>query len=351
MTDFYSLAEEKSIAEICGLYPISEDFFANMNLTGLDDTVPLADALEKCDPEWLEELGTDVDDVLEQFCQFMEALTSPEEDVLGIREITVCGGRDKSGAPENLELSVHPGEVISIVGPTGSGKSRLLGDIECMAQGDTPTGRRIMINGSFPDDEMRFELEGRLVAQLSQNMNFVMDLNVREFLEMHARSRFCEDPDLVVSQCFECANLLAGEKFSDDTKVTQLSGGQSRALMIADTAYMSSSPVILIDEIENAGIDRRQAISILTKKDKIVFMSTHDPLLALSASKRVVIRNGGIAKIIETTDEERASQSVIQELDSTIMRIREMLRQGEMITPERLGEFAGRLSCGRGIPE
>ena len=349
MTDFYGLAEEKSIKEICGMYPISEDFFANMNLTGLDDAIPLADALEKCDPEWLEELGTDVDDVLEQFSRFMEALTSPDEEIVSIREITVCGGRDKSGTPEDLELSVHPGEVISIVGPTGSGKSRLLGDIECMAQGDTPTGRRIMINGEYPDDEMRFELEGRLVAQLSQNMNFVMDLNVKEFLEMHARSRFCEDPDLVVSQCFECANRLAGEKFAADTKVTQLSGGQSRALMIADTAFMSSSPVILIDEIENAGIDRRQAISILTKKDKIVFMSTHDPLLALSASKRVVIRNGGIAKIIETTEEERASQTMIEELDSTIMRIREMLRQGEMITPEKLEDVPGRIGKGREV--
>ena len=121
--------------------------------------------------------------------------------------------------------------------------------------------------------------------------------------------------------------------------MTQLSGGQSRALMIADTAYMSSSPVILIDEIENAGIDRRQAISILTRKE-IVFMSTHDPLLALSASKRIVIRNGGIAKIIETTEEERASQTIIEELDGTIMRIREMLRHGERITPDRLDGFS-----------
>ena len=272
MVDFYDLAEKKGMAEICALYPISEDFFANMNLSQLNAEIPLADALEKCDPEWLEELGTDVDDVLEQFCEFMEALTSPEDDALQIRQITICGGRDKSGQPENAELSVHPGDVISIVGPTGSGKSRLLGDIECMAQGDTPTGRYIRINGAYPDDETRFELEGRLVAQLSQNMNFVMDLNVREFLEMHAKSRFCEDPEQVVIQCFECANELAGEKFSIDTKVTQLSGGQSRALMIADTAYMSSSPVILIDEIENAGIDRRQAISILTRKDKNVFM-------------------------------------------------------------------------------
>ena len=340
MVDFYDLAEKKGMAEICALYPISEDFFANMTLSQLNAEIPLADALEKCDPEWLEELGTDVDDVLEQFCEFMEALTSPEDDALQIRQITICGGRDKSGQPENAELSVHPGDVISIVGPTGSGKSRLLGDIECMAQGDTPTGRYIRINGAYPDDETRFELEGRLVAQLSQNMNFVMDLNVREFLEMHAKSRFCEDPEQVVIQCFECANELAGEKFSIDTKVTQLSGGQSRALMIADTAYMSSSPVILIDEIENAGIDRRQAISILTRKDKIVFMSTHDPLLALSASKRIVIRNGGIAKIIETTEEERASQTIIEELDGTIMRIREMLRHGERITPDRLDGFS-----------
>lgn len=340
MVDFYDLAEKKGMAEICALYPISEDFFENMNLSQLNAEIPLADALEKCDPEWLEELGTDVDDVLEQFCEFMEALTSPEDDALQIRQITICGGRDKSGQPENAELSVHPGDVISIVGPTGSGKSRLLGDIECMAQGDTPTERYIRINGAYPDDETRFELEGRLVAQLSQNMNFVMDLNVREFLEMHAKSRFCEDPEQVVIQCFECANELAGEKFSIDTKVTQLSGGQSRALMIADTAYMSSSPVILIDEIENAGIDRRQAISILTRKDKIVFMSTHDPLLALSASKRIVIRNGGIAKIIETTEEERASQTIIEELDGTIMRIREMLRHGERITPDRLDGFS-----------
>lgn len=57
---------------------------------------------------------------------------------------------------------------------------------------------------------------------------------------------------------FSMANELAGEKFTLDTKVTQLSGGQSRALMIADVACISSSPIVLIDEIENAGIDRQK---------------------------------------------------------------------------------------------
>lgn len=39
------------------------------------------------------ELGTDTEGVLEQFCEFLEALTSPEDDVMEIREITVTGGQ------------------------------------------------------------------------------------------------------------------------------------------------------------------------------------------------------------------------------------------------------------------
>ena len=336
MIDYYDIAENTSIQEVLEKYPFSKDFFANMNLGNLDVTLPLPDALEKIDSDWIDELGTDIDDILQQFAEFLEALSSPEDAIDDIESITIVGGRDKSGTPEDIELTVRAGEVLSIVGPTGSGKSRLLGDIECIAQGDTPTARYIKINGKLPDDEMRFELEGRLVAQLSQNMNFVMDLSVREFLYMHAKSRFCEDPDEIVARCFECANELAGEKFADDVKVTQLSGGQSRALMIADTAFMSASPIVLIDEIENAGIDRKQAIKILTKNEKIVFMSTHDPLLALSADKRIVIKNGGISKVMETTEEELASQAIIEKLDSTIMNIRNMLRSGERITRDRL---------------
>ena len=125
MIDFYDLAEKRSVGEIRELYPISQDFFDNMNLTELADNMPMAGALEKSDPEWLSELGTDAEGVLEQFCEFMETLTSPEENAVEIREITIVGGRDKNGVPEEAGLSVHPGDVISIVGPTGSGKSRL----------------------------------------------------------------------------------------------------------------------------------------------------------------------------------------------------------------------------------
>jgi ABC-type lipoprotein export system ATPase subunit len=102
--------------------------------------------------------------------------------------------------------------------------------------------------------------------------------------------------------------------------------------MIADTAYISESPIVLIDEIENAGIDRRQAIEFLAKKEKIIFVSTHDPLLALSADKRIVIKNGGIYKIIRTSDVEKQSLVAIEKLDNTLMMLRNSLRAGELIT-------------------
>ncbi|WP_461752548.1 ATP-binding cassette domain-containing protein [Methanocorpusculum sp.] len=167
-------------------------------------------------------------------------------------------------------------------------------------------------------------------------MNFVMDLTVREFLEMHAKSRMTMNPTETAERCFVCANTLAGEKFTPETKVTQLSGGQSRALMIADTALMSASPIILIDEIENAGIDRREAIKLLANHEKIILMSTHDPLLALRADKRIVIKNGGIAKILVTTETERQSLDHIQQMDEILQNLRNHLRKGDTITMEMI---------------
>ena len=177
-------------------------------------------------------------------------------------------------------------------------------------------------------------MDGKLVAQLSQNMNFVMDLTVEEFLQMHSKSRFCENQDDIVKKCFYYANKLAGEEFELTTKITQLSGGQSRALMISDTAYMSSSPIVLIDEIENAGIDRKEAIKLLSKKEKIILISTHDPILALNADKRIVIKNGGISKVITTTDEEKENVKYVEYLDNLLLDFRNKLRLGEVLKKE-----------------
>jgi ABC-type lipoprotein export system ATPase subunit len=123
--------------------------------------------------------------------------------------------------------------------PTGSWKSRLLADIECLAQCDTPTGRKVLVNYSIPDANRRFSAEHKLVAQLSQNMNFLVDLTVGELVTLHAKSRMNSDLTNTVNRIIECANTLAGEPICYDMPITQLSGGQSRARMISATALLS----------------------------------------------------------------------------------------------------------------
>jgi ABC-type lipoprotein export system ATPase subunit len=178
----------------------------------------------------------------------------------------------------------------------------------------------------------RLSGEQRLVAQLSQNMNFVMDLSVQEFLALHAESRLVGDVDGMVRQIVDTAVSLAGEPFDGHTPVTALSGGQSRALMIADMACLSASPIVVIDEIENAGVDRRRALGLLVKKEKIVLMATHDPLLALSGSRRLVIRNGGIAAELRTSAEERTVLRRLDAMDAQLTELRNRIRQGKRLS-------------------
>jgi ABC-type lipoprotein export system ATPase subunit len=228
-------------------------------------------------------------------------------------------------------LTIERGEIICIVGPTGSGKSRLLADIEWMAQGDTPTGRKILINNAIPPESWRFSIDHKLVAQLSQNMNFVMDISVEDFVRLHAYSRMVQDQEKIIESVIMCANELAGETFDPSTPLTSLSGGQSRALMVADTALLSSSPIVLIDEIENAGINRMKAMKLLVDQNKIVLIATHDPLLALMGNKRLVVKNGGINHVIKTSKVEKLHLEKIIELDKVLTEYRECIRNGEIL--------------------
>jgi ABC-type lipoprotein export system ATPase subunit len=250
-----------------------------------------------------------------------------------LASLTVTAGRDKDGRPEAGHdaggVTLTPGQITALLGPTGSGKSRFLSDIESLAAGDTPSGRHILLNGAPPTPDERFELTGRLVAQLTQNMNFVLDMGVRDFLLAHAESRGAPDPEQAARQVLAMANTLAGEPFAPTAQLTQLSGGQSRALMIADTALLSWSPVLLIDEIENAGIDKSRAMELLVQSDKIIVMATHDPVLALSAGRRLVFENGAVRRSLSRTPDEAGVLQRLSELEEIFALARARLRAGE----------------------
>ncbi len=320
------------IKELFIKYPYSEDFFISFDIKDMDVNLSMEEVVINLKDEILEDNGLSREQLIDNFISFiekMEALKNLSDNT--IESITIIGGKDKHGRDEDIKLELNVGEVISIVGPTGSGKSRLLADIECLAQRDTPTNRQILVNGKAPDPNKRFDIENKLVAQLSQNMNFVMDLSVEEFIKLHAESRLIANIEAVVEEIIICANNLAGEKFDRSTPLTQLSGGQSRALMIADTALLSRSPIVLIDEIENAGIDRKNAIELLVKKEKIVLISTHDPVLALMGDRRIVIKNGGIDQIITSSNEEKKYIDILDHVDRKMLDIRNHIRQGGII--------------------
>jgi len=244
--------------------------------------------------------------------------------------LTIRGGVDKDGNPDLVkEVEIHSGEIIGIVGPTGSGKSSLIADIEQFAQGDTPSGRRILIDGREPEAQLRTDPRKKLVAQVSQNMHFLADMSTEEFLRMHAKSRG-KDPALA-EKVIELANTLTGEPVNPKYPLTILSGGQSRALMTADIAVISDSPIVLIDEIENAGIKKQEALQLLAGEGKIVVVVTHDPMLALMSSRRIVMKNGGMTKVISTSDREQRVFQDIERVDSWLTGLRETIRQGEVV--------------------
>jgi ABC-type lipoprotein export system ATPase subunit len=330
----------RPLHELLTAHPYAGDFCQQLKVPLFRPEASLQEMLEQLSDEDCENRGIDRAGFKDQLDHFLQKMSLAKETTQVVHSITIQPGRDKAGWPENAGLTLTPGDIVCIVGPTGSGKSRLLGDIECLAQGDTPTGRWILVNGQPPASELRCSAEHKLVAQLSQNMNFVMDLTVGEFIAMHAESRMIAQVEEMVRRIVACANDLAGEKFSLEVSVTQLSGGQSRALMIADTALLSPLPIVLIDEIENAGVDRKKSLALLVKEEKIVLMSTHDPLLALLGQKRIVIRNGGIHSILTTSSRERDNLAILEKIDARMMGLRHRLRSGGMIDFDLCDYFA-----------
>ena len=244
--------------------------------------------------------------------------------------IIIKGGQDKDGHPERVpHLSIAPGDIYTIVGYTGSGKTQLVQDIEQLANRDTVSQRQVLINGQPFSSRKYDRYSKKLVAHLSQNMNFVLDIEVAEFIRLHASCRGFSDPTKQTEEVIACANTLSGEEIRPNEHLTRLSGGQSRSLMIADVAINGDSPIVLIDEVENAGINRLKALEILSSRQKIILVVTHDPLLALYGEKRIIMNRGGMSKILETTKEEKNLYLLLEEQARQQDYLQQKLRLGK----------------------
>jgi ABC-type lipoprotein export system ATPase subunit len=256
-----------------------------------------------------------------------------------IDTITIVGGRGKSGDPEAVDrIELRMGDVVSIVGPTGSGKTTLINDVELFADANTPTGRRILINGERPPPEYRDDPARNPIALITQHTTFLSDLPVREFLLTHARIRAAGGSQVgeLLKRTLGFANQLTGEPILVDSRMTELSGGQTRALLIADATIICNTPIVLLDEVENAGIHRTRALELLREYRKIFIFVTHDPRIALLSDYRIVMQGGIITQVLRTDEEERRLAVKVSRLDDLLSGLRDRLRQGHRLGADEL---------------
>jgi len=249
-----------------------------------------------------------------------------------IHDITILSGKNRKGEPEGFdEIHIKPGDTISIVGPTGSGKSALINDIEIFASRDTVTGRQILVNGKVPPEHFIRDPAKKPVAMITQNTRCLCDLTVEEFLLMHIRSRGYHDQDLI-DETVLLANQFTGEAIRRKVRMTQLSGGQTRSLMVADAILISNTPIVLLDEVENAGIFKDRVIEALRRYHKALLFVTHDPLVSLLSDRRIVMQDGAVVKVLTPNGSEQSALKQMLEYDAAMAHIRELIRAGELIT-------------------
>jgi len=244
-----------------------------------------------------------------------------------MESITLLSGLAKDGTHENFDpLLLKPGEMYAIVGNTGSGKSRLIKDVEQLVSGDSVTGRTVLLDGKVIPPEERIKISGGLVAHLEQTMRFVLDVTVSEFIDLHCQCR--HKTNVSMEEVLDAANSITQEPIIPDQHLNLLSGGQSRALMIADIALICDSPIVLIDEIENAGVNKTKALELLTGKDKLVLMVTHDPHTALMATKRIVLKNGAVEALLERSAQETEIFSRLEKNYHEHVKLQHLMRKG-----------------------
>jgi ABC-type lipoprotein export system ATPase subunit len=256
-----------------------------------------------------------------------------------IENITVLGGHGKKGEPDGVaQVHFKIGDVVSIVGPTGSGKTTFINDIELFADRSTPSGRRVLINGAVAPPEFRDNPACNPIALITQHTTFLSDLPVGEFLLAHARirSNSKHEGHELIEQTLDFANQLTGEPIVLRSQMTELSGGQTRALLIADATIICNTPIVLLDEVENAGIHRTRAIELLRAYRKIFVFVTHDPRIALLSDYRIIMKQGRIVDVLHANEEERECSVKVSRLDDLLTHLRDKLRHGERLVAKDL---------------
>ena len=200
-------------------------------------------------------------------------------------------------ALKNINLQIHAGEFVSIIGKSGSGKSTLLNMITGI---DHPTNGEVFINGTAVHkmgEDMMARWRGKNLGIVFQFFQLLPVISVIEniMLPMDFSRTYPvgERRDLAM-------RLLELVELSEHAHKlpTALSGGQQQRVAIA-RALANDPPLIIADE-PTGNLDSRTAESIfalfnnLVAQGKTIIIVTHDSALAKRTHRTALIADGEI---------------------------------------------------------
>ena len=205
-------------------------------------------------------------------------------------------GENEVRALDHVSLEIKKGELVAIIGQSGSGKSTFMNMLGCL---DVPTSGKYYLNGTdvseMSDNELS-EVRNREIGFIFQGFNLIANLNAIENVELPLIYRGI-DRKTRHKLAIDSLKMVGLEKRMDH-KPSEMSGGQQQRVAIA-RAIAAQPPVILADE-PTGNLDSassREILGILKKMHKTgrtVILITHDNGIAAQARRVVRIMDGKI---------------------------------------------------------
>ena len=200
---------------------------------------------------------------------------------------------------KNVNLGIKKGELIALVGPSGSGKSSLLHILSLL---DKPTSGKIVINGKDSktfNEHQKKEIRRKKISIIFQDNNLLSDFTTIENVLMPLMIRD-EDRENATNKAKKILNYVnLGHRLNH--LPNELSGGEQQRVAIA-RSLISETDLILADE-PTGNLDYKTSQEVfsyfvkLKKLNKTIIYATHNRELAKKADYKLSISNGIIKRV------------------------------------------------------